>query len=324
MKRLPLLVALALAASMALPGTVSAAPPSVSITGVTVNAGTGTVSGTAAFAAVGSQSVVTEESVRADGQVANSAIGEAAGVQLTDATITPIAGGLRFTWHLASLPEQTPPEQVRYTWAFQIGERIYQLIAKRTNMLTVNTIDDPAGHIGQLASQKPFFQIRGSCSGSYRGLPLNGCFHLGFLEGAFDVANKRVSMDVPFEAKDSVGRVIVPELKPGAIIQEYAGAFVGSTAIAAAIQYGPLSTPQASAAMQRAINGLAPYYVGPQVVLGVAAPGQDPTSITYSAPGILSGTTFSGTVSGLTASKNTVYARACNGTECSYSTFKAL
>ena len=324
MRRVPALVVLAVAVSMALPGAVSAAPPSLSITGVTVNGGTGSVSGTASFGAVGSQSVVTEESTKADGQVANSAVGEAAGVQLTDATITPIAGGLRFTWHVASLPEQTPPEQVRYTWAFQIGNNIYQLIAKRTNLLTVNTIDDPAGYIDRLASQKPFFQIRGSCSSSYRGLPLNGCYHLGFLEGSFDVANKRVTMDVPFEAKDSVGRVIVPDLKPGATILEYAGAFVGSTAIAAAIQYGPLSTADVSANMQRSINGLAPYHVGPQVVLGVAAPGQDPATITYSAPGILSGSTFSGTVSGLTASKNTVYARACSGTECSYSTFKAL
>ncbi len=324
MKRISVLVALAVAASMALPGAVSAAPPSVSITGVTVTGGTGSVTGTASFGAVGTQSVVTEESVKADGQVANSAVGEAAGIQLTDASITPITGGLRFAWHVASLPEQTPPEQVRYTWAFQIGESIYQLIAKRTNILTVNTIDDPAGHVERLASQQPFFQIRGGCTSTYRGAPLNGCYHLGFLNGAFDVANKRVSMDVPFEAKDSVGRVIVPNLKPGAIIQEYAGAFVGSTAITAAIQYGPLSTAAASAAVQRAINGLAPYHVGSQVVLGVAAPGQDPATITYSAPGVLSGSTFSGTVSGLTASKNTVYARACNGTECSYSTFKAL
>ena len=324
MKRLGTLATLAVTGTMLLPAAVSAAPPAVSISGVTVNGGNGTVTGTATFDTVGTQSVVTPGSTKADGQVANSAVGEAAGIQLTDATITPISGGLRFAWHVASLPAQTPPEQVRYTWAFQIGDRIYQLIAKRTNLVTVNTIDDPAGHVERLASQKPFFQIRGGCTGTYRGLPLNGCYHMGFFDGAFDVANKRVSMDVPFEAKDSVGRVILPDLKPGAIIQEYAGAFVGNTAITAAIQYGPLSTAQVSAAFQRAINGLAPYHVGSQVSLGVAAPNQDPASITYSAPGILNGTTFSGTVSGLTASKNTVYAKACNGTECSYSSFKAL
>ena len=323
MKRVPLLVALAVAASMALPGAVSAAPPSVSISGVTVNGGTGSVSGTASFAAAGTQSVVTEESTRADGQVANGPVGEAAGVQMTDASITPIAGGLRFAWHVTSLPEQTPPETVRYTWGFQIGDRLYQLIAKRTNLITLNTLDDPLSYIERLASQKSFFQIRGGCA-TYRGLPVNGCYHLGFLDGAFDVANKRITIDVPFEAKDSVGRVIVPDLKPGAIVQEYAGDFVGGTAVTAAIQYGALSNATVSAAMQRAINGLAPYHVGPQVALGVAAPGQDPSTVTYSAPGTLSGTTFSGTVSGLTASKNTVYARACSGTECSYSTFKAL
>jgi hypothetical protein len=324
MKRVPVLVALAIAASMALPGTVSAAPPSLSITGVTVSGGTGSVSGTAAFTPVGTHSVVTEESVKANGQIADSQVGEAAGIQLTDVSITPINRGLRFAWHVASLPEQILPEQVRYTWAFQIGDRIYQLIAKRTNLLTVNTLDDPAGYAERLASQKPFFQIRGGCTSTYRGVPLNGCYHLGFLEGAFDVANKRISMDLPFEAKNSFGSVILPDLKPGAIIQEYAGSFVGNSAVTAAIQYGPVSTADVSANLQRSINGLAPYHVGPQVVLGVATPGQDPSSITYSAPGILSGNTFSGTVSGLSASKNTVYARACNGTECTYSTFKAL
>ena len=323
MKRLGTLVTTAVAGIMLLPGAVSAAPPAVSINGVTVTGGNGNVTGTATFDAAGTQSVVNAESVKTNGQVADSAVGEAAGVQLTDASITPIAGGLRFAWHVASLPEQTAPEQVRYAWAFQIGESIYQLIAKRTNMVTVNTIDDPAGHVERLASQKPFFQIRGGCSGSYRGLPLNGCYHLGFVDGAFDVANKRITMDLPFEAKDSVGRVILPDLKPGAVIQEYAGAFVGNTAIAAAIQYGPLSSPAASAALQRTINGLSPYHVGPQVSLGVAAPNQDPASVAYS-PATLNGTTFSGTVSGLTGSKNTVYARACNGTECTYTTFKAL
>src|SRR5688500_1515637 len=163
MRRARPLVALAVVATMALPNAVSAAPPTLSITGVTVTAGTGTVTGTASFEPLGAQSVINEESLRVNGAIAESPLGEAAGVRLNDATITPITGGLRFTWHLDSLPEHFLPEVVRYTWAFKIGNNTYQLIAKRTNMLSITTADDPLGHVDRAASQKPFFQVRGAC-----------------------------------------------------------------------------------------------------------------------------------------------------------------
>src|SRR5688500_2381615 len=122
MRRARPLVALGVVATMALPTAVSAAPPSVSITGVTVTAGSGSVTGTAIFGPLGTQTVINEESIRTNGEIAESPLGEAAGVRLNDATITPITGGLRFTWHLDNLPEHFLPEVVRYTWSFKIGD----------------------------------------------------------------------------------------------------------------------------------------------------------------------------------------------------------
>ena len=324
MKRGRSLVALAAAGLMLVPGQASAAP-TISISGVTVNAGSGSVSGTATFDPITTpQSVVGEYVTLGGGAVGTSAVGDAAGLKLTGATITPIAGGLRFTWLLESMPAQVPPEGVRYTWAFKIGTRVFQLQAKRTNMASITTLEDPMGHINRLKDQKDFFQLRGSCVSNYFGTPeealvVAGCYHLAFLNGAFDVANKTVTVDLPYNTKDAIGRSVAPEFVPGAVLVDNGGESTANMVISAAFQ-AALNTSDTA----RFINGIDPYYTAPQVVLGVASPNQDPSAVTYSAPGILSGSTFSGTVSGLTASKNTVYARACSGTECSYSTFKAL
>jgi hypothetical protein len=90
-------------------------------------------------------------------------------------------------------------------------------------------------------------------------------------------------------------------------------------AIAASFQAAVSNT-----ASSQYINGHMPYYIGPQISLGVANAGMAPEGVTYSSAGTLNGGTYNGTVTGLTSAKNTVYARACNGTECSYTSFKAL
>lgn len=320
MRRVRPLVALAIAGVMLLPGAVTAAP-AVSITGVTVSGGTGSVTGTATFEAItGPQSVVSEEESTFGGLApGNSAVGDAAGIDITNATITPIANGLRFSWVMNSMPAEVPPEGIRYTWAFKIGNNMYQLQAKRTNVIGVSTTEDPVGTAQHHAANKGAFELRGACVASYQGAPINGCYHLAWLNGAFDVANKTVTIDLPFETKDAIGRVVAPDFKAGAILVDNGGENTAGMVVSASFQAVVSNTNTA-----QYINGIKPYYLGPQIVLGVAAPKQDPTTVTYSAPGVLNGSTFSGTVSGLTASKNTVYARACNGTECSYSSFKAL
>lgn len=320
MTRVRPLVALAIAGVMLLPGAATAAP-TVSITGVTVTGGTGSVTGTASFEAItAAQTVVSEdESTFGGAAPGNSAAGDAIGLDIQNATITPIANGLRFSWIMASMPAEVPPEGVRYTWSFKIGSNMYQLQAKRTNVVSVSTTEDPVGTAQHHAANKNAFELRGACVAAYQGAPINGCYHLAWLNGSFDIPNKTVTMDMPFETKDSIGRLVAPDLKPGAVLVDNGGENTAGMVIAASAQ-AVVSNTQTS----QFINGIKSYYVGPQVSLGVAAPNQDPVTVTYSSTGTLNGSTFNGTVSGLTAAKNTVYARACNGTECSYTSFKAL
>jgi hypothetical protein len=69
------------------------------------------------------------------------------------------------------------------------------------------------------------------------------------------------------------------------------------------------------------INGWEPYYVGPRVDLAVGPANASPDSLNYATPASLDGESFTGTVSGLTGSATTVFARGCNGTECTYTKF---
>src|SRR5687767_2360945 len=101
----------------------SAAAPTLAFTSALRTANKATVSGTAVFPAV-------TEAVSVGGtnkDFVQPPVSEAAGTDLVDARIEPLAdnAGLRFTWVLKSMPEQVPPEGVRYTWAFKIGERQY-------------------------------------------------------------------------------------------------------------------------------------------------------------------------------------------------------
>jgi hypothetical protein len=304
-----------------LPGTASA-NVEVAITGVTLSGGTGSVTGTAHFEAItAAQSVVGEESVNTAGAAGGSAAGDAAGLDLQDATIEPLANGsgLRFTWIMSAMPEQVPPEGVRYTWGFKVGTSLYQLQAKRTNIVGVSTTEDPVGTVQHHAANQNAFELRGACVAAYQGAPVNGCYHLAWLPGSFDTANKKVTMDMPFETKDAIGRLVAPNFKPGAAVVDNGGENTAGMAIAASFQAAVSNT-----ASSQYINGHMPYYIGPQISLGVAAPNLAPEGVTYTSAGTLNGGTFNGTVTGLTSAKNTVYARACNGIECSYTSFKAL
>jgi hypothetical protein len=296
-----------------LPGQASAAP-TVSITGVTLTGNQGAVTGTAAFEAITTPQTVGGSNTN----FGNVAVADAAGINLVDAEIVPLpnGAGLRFIWKLQSLPAQVPPEAVRYTWSFKIGNNQYQLQAKRTNLASITTAEDPVNHIQQAAAQKEFFQLRGACQTAYEGLPTAGCYHLAFLNGSFDIANKQVTMDLPYETKDEIGRVVAPDFKPGSVIEENLTANMSITAAFQAV-IGNTTTSDYT-------TGWTPYYAGPQIALGVAAANTPPDTVTYTTPAALNGGTFNGTVTGVAGTKNTVYARACNGTECTYSSFKAL
>jgi len=285
------------------------AAPQVAITSAVRNGAQATVSGTAAF-------TPSAEPVSVGGtntNFANAAFAEQAGIDLVDARIAPLADGkgLRFIWQLKNLPEQVPPEGVRYTWALQIAGRQYQLQAKRTNMTSITTLEDPVNHVQQLAVGG-FFQLRGACQTSYEGLPTSGCYHLAFLSGGFDAAKDQVFLDWPYETRDEIGRLVAPDFKPGVVLEEL---LTASMSITAGMQAFISNTT-----VSDYNNGWTPYFVGNVVQLGVGAASTSPASATYTSRAALSGDTFTGTVSGVSDKNNTVFVRACNAAECSYAT----
>lgn len=294
----------ALAALFALMALPAQGAPTVTIDSVTVVAGTATVNGTVAFTPVGEQSVGGD-----DTNFDPPEVGDAAGIDLVDAAIAPITGGLRFTWVLNSLPPAIPPEGVRYTWSFRIGTTQYQLQAKRTNLASVTTTEDPQGHVLQ-ATRGDYFQLRGACTTAYLGAPVAGCFHLAFLTGSFDIPNKRVSIDLPFDTRDSIGRLVAHDFVPGAVLDENQTAGMSIT--------GAFQAVVSNTATSDYINGWNSYFVGERVQLGVAPSTSSAEFVNYTADATISGGTYSGVVSGLGGFANTVFARACSGTECAY------
>jgi hypothetical protein len=228
-------------------------------------------------------------------------------VTLTDAHIELLDDGLRFVWHVTDLPDVVPPEGVRYTWSFAAGGQTFQLQAKSSNLASVTTTEDPAGHGLQAASQEGWFQLRGACEDAYRGAPLAGCYHLAFLDGAFDPAADTVTIDMPFGTTDSIGRLVGDTFRSGVEITaiETAGASIT----------GSFQAVASTTALGSFINGWQSVFTGPTVQLGVGKPGlANPAAASYTTTATLNPDgTFSGTVSGLTATNSAVYARACHG-----------
>lgn len=280
-----------------------AAPTALTVDDVVVDAAgtTATASGTAAFDGISPAASVGGTNT----QFADPAVAGAAGIDLKDALIEtlPEGAGLRFTWKLASLPAQVPPEGVRYTWSFAVGQDLYQLQAKRTNVASVTVPDDPAGHVTALAGGG-FFQLRGNCTASYQGTPVSNCPHVAFLEGAFDTAAGTVTMDVPF------GADFAPSIVPGATIvaNETAGMSV-SAAFQAVIS---------NATVSDFINGWKPYFVGPQVAVTTGLDGGRPETASRYVPAVLAedGTWTASTPIG--SQHTQLFVRACEGTVCSY------
>jgi hypothetical protein len=331
--RKSVLTLLSLVAAFTLTATPVTSSASVGLGEITVTGGTASVAGTATFAPITTpQSVVGDEAVFGAGTVPQDVM-NAAGLVLTDAKIVPYTSGsvsgLRFIWEVANMPSEVPPEGIRYNWALLIGNNTYQLQAKRTSMASVNTIEDPKGHAEQLAAQRGFFQLRGNCVTNYFPAPapaVNGCYHYAFLNGSFDLPNKRITIDWPYETRDAINRIVAPDFKPGVTLTHcgppYASASCDKSAgmsIAASLQ-AVVSNQNIS----RWINSWEPYYVGGRVQLAVGSAIADPAALTYGPAVPLQGNAWSGTVSGLSATNNTVYVRACNGRSCAYASRRVI
>jgi hypothetical protein len=301
MRTRPVLAVTALAATAALSATALASPSSAGVGSVSRSGSTVTASGTAAFGALtGPVSVggTNTEFPQAD-------VASAAGVDLVDARIGPLANGsgLRFTWQLRHLPSVVPPEGARYTWSFKVGEAVFQLQAKRSNIASVTLPDDPAGHVAAAAAGSSF-QLRGNCSDTYQGtVPLANCPHLRFLTGGFDPATDTVTMDVPFGA--------APEIVRGAAIVE-------AQAATMSIAAGPQAVASTAAASDYT-NGWTTYYAGPSVGLATGAASANPRTLNYAAASLQDGA-WSGTLTKVPAAHTTLFVRTCQGlaTDCQY------
>ena len=247
-----------------------------------------------------------------------AAAGAAAGLELVDASILPIDGGLRFIWEIGDLPDPETgvlPEVIRYAWNFRIEGTgtDYQLEAKRTSLASVNTTEDPVHHATRGAQES--FRLRGTC-GNYGGAPVSECHHLAYLEGSFDYANDQVTIDLPYEATDYLDRVVAPDFTPKATLVPWT--FQGMS-ISGSFQAG---TTSSNTAVANYINGWNPYHAQPRVQLAVARAGERPTRLTYGPAVNLDEGTFAGQVGGVTDASNTVYARACARVSCGYTSLR--
>jgi hypothetical protein len=216
------------------------------------------------------------------------------------------------------MPAQVPPEGVRYAWSFSIGGRQYQLQAKRTNLSSITTLEDPMGHAAQVRDGKSFFQLRGACVTNYFGTPgtaVAGCYHLAFLNGSFDVASRTVTIDLPYNTRDSIGRLVAPDFVPGARLEPLDTA---GMSISAGLQ-GVVTI----ATINSFINGWNPYTAGRRVDLAIGRAGLAPAGLDYRFPATLSGDAFTGSVGGLNATNDTVYVRACTAVTCHYTSVPA-
>lgn len=300
-KLIPLVAATLFAMSSA------SATPSIAIT--SFDSESGLLTGTATFPPLGEQSVVLFEDSVTDFQPTGAddlppEVAQHAGLDLQDALIAPLDNGLRFIWQLSSPIEVIPPEGLRYNWSFTVGGQNYQLQAKVTNMASLTTTEAPEAHVQQLASGKAFFQLRGRCTPAYLGTPVAGCFHLGFLDGNFDMENGRITMDLPY------GMGIAPDVVRGVTIVEAQSAGMSISA--------SLQAVVSNATISAYINGWGQYVTVPTVAANRVSAATDPAFATYDDPMTLAEDgTFSGLVDG---AGSKVIARACHGARCSIAT----
>lgn len=288
-----------LAAAVALAGSALAAP-SLTIGSATLEDGFATVTGTAAFDAPAAGPVDVKGAPATSGTPQAQPAFDRAGVDLQKAFVTETDKGLVFTWKVRSLPASPPPEVTRYTWSFGIGDKTFQLQAKRSNAGSLTAIDDPQGHV--TSAQAGAFQLRGNCAATYGGTPapVSNCPHLAFLTGAFDSAKGEVRMELPY------GHPKAKEVVPGAALVpvETAGMSI-SAAYQAAVSNTFVSTY---------INGWDTYHVGRTVGVGVGLADDGEPASTVQA--VLDGDDYAISFP-VEGDADTAFVRACQATTCS-------
>ncbi len=266
-------------------------PPTLEVSGK-VAGGVATVTGTAVAGEPGRESVNGLPTSWAD-----PTLGGHAGIELVDAFIEPVEDGLQFTWKVTDLHAPAPPEVVRYTWSFLIGEASFQLQAKTSNIASSTLYDDPAGHVTHAGSS---FQVRGNCEAEWLGTPVSNCPHIGWIDGEFDTANGEIRTTLPYDFHELV--------VPGAVIVEHQTAGMSIAASAQAVA--------SNSATSSFINGWTKPYVAGLGVFLVAAPADvDPSKVRGGTPlEVGEDGSFTGSIE-LEAGE-AAFVRACSGFLC--------
>ena len=153
------------------------------------------------------------------GDGSNTAVGEAAGQDLTTATIEMAdAKTVNFIIGLKSLPPVGgAPEVTRYTWDFMVDDTALQLDGKFTNY-SRGACDPTAGTCPppRDPGQQPFL-LRGECTTQATpAMTLTLCQELAKIQAIFDADAGTITIPVPVEALGA---------KPGSKIVGVAGTF---------------------------------------------------------------------------------------------------
>lgn len=289
---------------VALAATAAAAPPTVGAPTGTIVGDATEVTGTIAFPEAGRQ-CLSDANRAFPTAFAHADVADALGLDLVDACLEPLEDGLKFTWVMGTaLPEQVPPEGVRYNWAFATSDgQTIQLQAKRSNVASITTAEDPVGHAQHLSQgDVGWFQVRGACTEAYLGAPISGCYHLDFVEGGFDVAAGEAWMVLPFDPHDDLNRPYAPLFGPGATITEVQSAGMSIAASGQAVV--------SNTTISQFLNGWGSYTLGETVRVGVGSGGANASAW---APATVADGTYAGTVEAIGSH---VYAEACQGLLC--------
>lgn len=238
-------------------------------------------------------------------EFADATVADAAGTDLQDAFVEELddGSGLRFSWQMATdIPATGVPEGVRYNWSFAAGDQTYQLQVKRSNLANISTAEAPVDHVVEATEGDWFFQLRGACEASYLvdGNPVSGCYHLGFFDGEIDTDAGRVSMVLPYEATDGIGRLVAGTFKRGTPITENQSAGMSITASKQAVV--------SNATTSAFLNGWGTYHAG--TVVTVALGDADGPTGSYGLLDTPGDGSFAGTVSG---EGTHLWVKACRG-----------
>jgi plastocyanin len=236
-------------------------------------------------------------------------LGDETGADLVKATIyQPDATKpeLWFDWHLAALPPiGALPEVVRYTAAFRIGTKQYQLQANLTNWTSVTLVDDPAGSV----RGPGHFRLRGNCTTNWNGTIIANCPLISWLTGEFLPDQSIVRVKVPLG--------VTPDFAPGAQLTRNESTNANLTKVIAGYQafvaLSPTTNDEADWGAEEPFTYTVPTRTVRLGIVPAGAAPQFPTPGTVATDG-----SFSGALStaGLPAGSYDVWARACFGTNC--------